>query len=163
MPISDKHKCIFIHIAKTGGMSISEALGIPFPGDGSKEKKYFAGHISEIEKSKFGLEHHVWWRHLFAFELKRFIPNDTFNNYFKFAFVRNPYDRVVSYYAKHIKGVSFDNWILSGDFLNKRTEGSALEPLMPQIDYIMDETGTPVVDFIGRYETLEKDWRKYAR
>ena len=168
MPVSHKNKVIFVHIPKSAGKSINEALGIPFPGNKPEEKSYFAGPLSEEEKLMHGLGHHVWWGHLFASELKAFIPSNIFREYYKFAFVRNPWDRTVSYYMKHVIGNerfennrSFENWILSHEFLNKKALW--VEVLVPQVDYVLDNEGQRLVDFIGKFEDLEKDWKKIRR
>ena len=165
MPVSHKHKVIFIHIPKTAGSSIVRALNIPHPTENPEHKPYFSARLSNEEKAKYGLEHHVWWIHLFASELKTFIPDNIFREYFKFAIVRNPWDRAVSYYIKHVSvdeafenKDSFERWLLSYEFLNRITP--QVEVLLPQKKYITDEKGDLLVDFIGRYESLEEDWKK---
>jgi hypothetical protein len=82
MRISHKHKFIFIHSIKTGGTSIrnylndySDIISV------SDRRSPFYFHVSAIEMEKYFQEQGWDW-----------------NNYFKFAFVRNPWDRVVSFY-----------------------------------------------------------------
>jgi hypothetical protein len=64
---------------------------------------------------------------------------------FSFAFVRNPWDRLVSY----VHGIR-DTWEIPIRF----EEIGCL----PQVHYIMDDDGKPLVDFIGRYENLVEDF-----
>ena len=72
----DRNKCIFIHIPKAAGTSVLAALG---------------------KKSEKGRDHVSWQTYKKADSKK-------FNNYFKFSFVRNPYDRAFSAYHYILKG-----------------------------------------------------------
>ena len=107
---------VFIHIPKTGGGSISRALGI--------------------------------WSlssHLTARDMRQIDPD--WCGKFSFTFVRNPWDRIVSY-AHSLRGRRKKNvWDQPGPLA-----------LRPQVDYIMDDAGQPLVDFVGRFETLAEDF-----
>ena len=95
---NDVYKFIFIHIQKTAGTSISNSL---FQLDGTKS---------------------VGNPHCFVNHVKVVNPE----NYYKFCFVRNPWDRLVSWYTMlQKKGIHNDwsNYILSNsnsfsEFLN---------------------------------------------
>jgi len=155
MPIFHKHKCIFIHIPKSAGTSINAALGI-----GKEGIQSLFGKITEEEKLQFGLNH-SYWHHCPVSVLKQFIPEDTFTGYFKFTFIRNPWDRLVSlyFYHKRIRHLqdttTFNEWVLSHKI--------PAYLLTPQLDYITNNKGSTVVDFIGRFENLEKDWTYIAK
>lgn len=77
--ISHKHKCIFIHIQRTGGTSIEEWI---------------------CGKDWWGVEKET--KHLLASQAKE-IYKKYWNSYFKFSIVRNPLDRMVSLTLKHPK------------------------------------------------------------
>jgi hypothetical protein len=167
MPISDKYKVIFVHIPKTAGTSVAKTLALRRDPRGNTpwEEWHFTGSISKEEQSKYGLGHHARWGHLFASEIKTFVPDNIFRGYYKFAFVRNPWDRAVSCFSGHAaknkdseNNNSFEKWILSHEFLEKKAFSVKL--LKPQVNYILDEKGQCLVDFIGRYENIEKDWKK---
>ena len=64
---------------------------------------------------------------------------------FAFAFVRNPWDRLVSW----VHRTSAITWPPD------RFDQLGLEP---QVDYILDENGKPLVNFIGRFESLADDF-----
>jgi len=81
MPISHEHKLIYIHIPKTGGVSICNALGIPLD----------IPHLFAEDKDRR-------LAHLTAHELRDELGPQIYNQYRKFTTVRNPFDRLVSSY-----------------------------------------------------------------
>ena len=72
----------FLHIPKTGGSSIAEP-------------DYQSGNGALV--ALLGSEDHVQAGHIRAVGLKNRLQNN-WDDYFKFAFVRNPWDRIVSLY-----------------------------------------------------------------
>lgn len=74
MLVSHSHKLVFVHIQKTGGQTISRVL-----------KKS----ISDI--TRFRRKH--------EFAVHAMEDLEDWDGYFKFAFVRNPWDRLVSWYS----------------------------------------------------------------
>ena len=141
--IDHKNKFIFIHIPKCAGNSIKPCLGIPkFPGDHSKIKD--AKYVDSIEGD-------------FARELK----------YFKFTFVRNPWDRFLSAYfylknggmhnkpdlytKKQIDQYdSFKKFILEAPFF----EYVHFQPMFDRIEI----DGKDQMDFVGKTENLQEDF-----
>ena len=90
--IIEEHKTIFIHIPKNAGTSI-ETL--------------FANNSFRIQPNK----------HADIYEIKRKFKN-SYNNYKKFTIIRNPYDKMVSWYfylKKNVnenhKIIEFNEWI----------------------------------------------------
>lgn len=81
MLISHKYKFIFIHNPRTGGTSIRKML---YPC------------LSETDIK--GSDNNPYYFHSTALELQQEIPSDIWNSYFKFVFVRNPWDKAVSQY-----------------------------------------------------------------
>ncbi len=91
---------------------------------------------------------------------------------FKFAFVRNPFDRIVSlfYYLKKTRfnplpaSMSFEEFcqvLKRGDYppvglYNHR----GLNQCNPMVRWLYDERGQLMADFVGRYETIEEDFQK---
>ncbi|MFW6009256.1 MAG: sulfotransferase family 2 domain-containing protein [archaeon] len=99
-----------------------------------------------------------------AKELIQFAPFE-FENYFTFCFVRNPYDRAVSEYkwiTKNIKGVSFLEYL---ERLNnpKRPDKEKIIPLNKNSWEFYTINNQVVVDFIGKFENLEKDFEKICK
>jgi hypothetical protein len=99
---------------------------------------------------------------------------------YKFTFVRNPWDRLYSWYCMILdKGPTstFYRYILQNsnnfsEFLNltkviKDDKKDIFRTSVPnwksisynQIDYLHDKTGKMNIDFIGRFENLENDYK----
>ena len=93
---------------------------------------------------------------------------------FKFAFVRNPWDRFVSAFFCHPKNTSakfLDGFSMDRDGFNRYIEycahkfpGSFPEysvhksHFLPMWYFLLDDHNKVGVDFIGRFESLRQDW-----
>ena len=129
--VIDSYKCIYIAVPKTGSRSIRSRIGWP----------------ENLHKD--------------VSQIKRGVSLETYNSYYKFGFVRNPWDRAVSLYHRvergHIRGeLSFDQ------FIHKHTLATDTcihpTPKVNQLDFFIDNTGCVAVDYIGKFETIEQDW-----
>lgn len=94
MLISHEHEFIFIHIGKTGGTSIEKVLCTQLGIDFERTKKDPDGN---------------WWKHIWAKGMRKQVGKNTWDNYFKFAFVRNPYDMIVSLYSMYTQYPEYTN------------------------------------------------------
>ena len=90
---------------------------------------------------------------------------------FSFAFVRNPWDKVVSHYHHRVqinltelgvKTIPFNTWV--GETYRDQNPAYYDPPLMfaPQLDWISGQDGALLVDFVGRFERLEADFSAVA-
>ena len=116
-----------------------------------------------------------------ALELRSQCDPGQWRTYFKFAFVRNPWDRLVSWWAMINRNAAlaaqgnqplngFQRFIIErartfDEFLVKCDEEfhdvDGLKWIYRnQIDYLTDWSGVLLVDFVGRYETLERDFHE---
>lgn len=157
--ISHKHKCIFIHIPKTAGTSIYKFF---FP-----EVNF---HYAKPDYERlFGWcpERKLHMQHATAKQLLQteLISQEHWDTYFKFAFVRNPWDRAYSDYKwvqsfAHVTG-SFKDYITGKGafkeiFNNVDSPQYLGDHLMSQIDFV--EMPKPhQLDFIGSFENFDKD------
>ncbi len=154
MVISETHKFIFIHIPKNAGTSMaSSLLNI------TKEKKHWA--VSDLTK-------HQNLRDLIALNQKanildRMVKNYDFLEYYKFAIVRNPYCRMISLF-NYLKKYEIRKEIHSIDNFESfirllEDEGSWVSNLhstKEQLSFLLDNDNKIAVDYIGRYEELDK-------
>jgi len=129
---------VFIHINKTAGTSIGNAIGLP-------------------------VKHHQTAREIIAR-----IGRDKWDTAYKFTLVRNPWDKVVSHYEYRRKrnktevatrNVSFSEWV-------KKTYGTDKDPFFynnpkafqPQVEWLKDDQGRIAIDFIGKFESISDDF-----
>jgi hypothetical protein len=89
-----------------------------------------------------------------------------FQAYFKFGFVRNPWDRVVSLYLRQ-EGIQVRHSVSFEDFVRTLRYSSATcihpSPHVNQMDWLVDPSGNIIVDYIGRFESLQYDWEVICR
>jgi hypothetical protein len=137
------HKCVFVHIPKCAGSSISRSLFGNLGGGHTTARKY-----------------------QIVFTKKEFAE------YFKFAFVRNPWDRVVSAFLFLKKGGTgqtdqrwaeqnlseypdFDSFVRG--WLNP-VNARASWHFKPQYPYVSGRDGRLLIDFVGYFERLQEDY-----
>jgi len=138
--INGKKKIVHIHIPKTGGTSL-EATGL------------FGTPI---------IRHHTLQ---FYIDLYQYDDRINLDDYFKFAFVRNPYDKFASGVLNHI----LDRGALEpvkdkrkqfNDFILENNDKFGLWIMThPQYKFV-EVNGKVGVDFIGKMENMAEDWRK---
>jgi hypothetical protein len=164
MRILPDYNCIYIHIPKTAGNSIAEALDtlpatavFDLPDTGLYDPDI---ELPDIHRPK----------HIKAHELRSAIGQEAWEQFFTFAFVRNPWDLMVSSY----------NW-----WLQKASKWPAYQPIVAEIremdgftgfmasrlgarqinemegnisDWITDRSGNILMDYVARFEALEESW-----
>lgn len=130
-----KKDIAFVHINKTGGTSILKALDLP------KE-------------------------HLTAVEMRARYP-DAWTDIFTFSFVRNPWDKVVSHYHYRVKTnqtelqinpIPFREWVIKSYSEQDPFFYDNVRMFMPQVNWLRDDTGAIIVDYIGKFETIDHDF-----
>lgn len=154
--VTSNRDILFVHVQKTGGSSILRALG---------------------------QEAHPRHKHCFAAEFRMMCPAEQWNRTFKFAFVRNPWDRLVSWWSmvnayrdafrKGVRLNRFFTYVLGSsttfeEFL-LNCHADIADPdgrkciLRNQLDYLTDREGRLLVDYVGRFENLAHDFREVTR
>ena len=158
--ISHKHKCIFIHIPKTAGMSIENAflssLGLRFyAGQATPLLLSYNDNPDVGPPSLAHLAPQDYVAH-------HYVTLEQFEAYFTFAFVRNPWERAVSIF-RHFnfdRVMSFTNF-LKYEFPNLQKERYYF--VKPQVEYIYDKEGVKLIDFVGRFESLYEDFEEIRK
>jgi hypothetical protein len=86
------------------------------------------------------------------------ISQQDFDSYFKFAMVRNPWTRILSEYRyrNYFHHRSFKDFVLNK--MPRPGFDDKYRHVMPQYDLLYDADGRQLVDFIGRFETLQRDF-----
>jgi chondroitin 4-sulfotransferase 11 len=149
--ISFDKKFIFIHIPKTAGTSLEVALEddscIFKRGEWAKKPMGFNAPLNHLTISQ--IQH------------SRELSIDDFNSFFKFTFVRNPWDKVISEcFCGQIQLVFKDCKTIKEKIkkvcaLSKTQFGYAAH-CKPQTDFITHPNFE--MNFIGRFESLKKDY-----
>ena len=89
-----------------------------------------------------------------------------FESYFKFGFVRNPWDRVVSLYER-TEALQLRNEMSFEQFVDWIQYSSATcvhsAPHRYQLDWFVDPNRNLLADFIGKFERLDEDWAFVAQ
>lgn len=146
--ISAKQKCIFVHIPKTGGQS-TEQVFLTLHGLTWEERSPLL--LRPNNDPKKGPDRLA---HLLASEYVGlgYVAQRDFDSYFKFSFVRNPWDRLVSaFHFINGFGLPFNEFVKTIDTRNRL--------LCPQYQFLLDARDNHLVDFIGRFENIKKDFQ----
>jgi len=184
MLISHKYKIIFVHVQKTAGDSLEKALRsvdpeavdcISLKGRRCLQRQFIqlASRLG-TEKFWYGRAPLCEGKHLFARDIRQHLDTEIWRDYFKFAWVRNPYDRLVSWYhmiRQFNQNYRLWNYVRAessdfASFVKNCTDVIYESPFerksftFNQIEYLTDESGNLLVDFIGRFESLEDDFKK---
>jgi hypothetical protein len=176
--ISHKHKCIFIHIPKCAGTSIEHALGHfdGYTGRGGQDHRSIRmiqkpglsnGFFTSSENVK---EFARGWKQRFnKSENPRnrlVVSRSQYRTYYRFSFVRNPWARAFSWYKNvmrdmvHQRSMGIDDKISFDQFMD-RFAGTGM--LKPQTYWLKDFSGKIDLDFIGKFENLEKDFEEVCK
>ena len=143
MLLSDSHKFAFYHYPKTGGTSITAALA-PY--------LRYPQKVPVVERSGWQGRHHIDGLQHEPIKLVTITPP---TDYLKAVFIRNPFEVIVS--AWNIDELPFDKFVYE-------EIDSRQHPVLRYtiLDSIVDSAGI-LPDFIGRYENMDKDWKKFCK
>lgn len=149
-----KFKCIYIHIPKSAGQSIHKIF--------ARQLGYYRNQNAPLllnlnDDPRLGPPA---LGHLKALDYVRcgHISQESFDSYYKFSFVRNPWARIVSEYKYrgHARKYDFKTYLFK--HLPKPGFTDMYTHIIPQYEFLYDEDGKLLVDFVGRFENLQKDF-----
>jgi len=166
MLISHKERFIFVHIYKTAGTSVRDVF-LPYSRlidrmayDFKCTRKLFAMIVSIMNWHDDGMKQFTGFhKHAKAYEIKEKLGGTIFDSYYTFAFVRNPFDLLVSlfFYIRQARGHVHHSMVRGMNF-NEFLRWYIADPPTLQKDFVTEPcSGQRLVDYIGRFETLQKD------
>ncbi len=147
--LSTKHKFIFIHIPKTGGNSIHNALR-PF----SEDKVVCRSDIQDgIERFETMHESYTLSKHSTFSDYARELSNVALAEFKIFTCIRNPWERMISYYfSPHRRAESWSRESFLS-MLDNEVKSSA--------HYLLNDEGLPSnrINYI-RFESLQSEFHR---
>jgi hypothetical protein len=162
MLLSYERAFLFIHIDKAAGSSIRTALK-PYARERKESRLLkrlaWLGPLNRLAGLYRQMEFPL---HASAGMVKRCLPAELYSGLFKFAFVRNPWDRLVSRYAYLLGSPDHPRHGLVSrmkDF-SDYVAWEIRRGKMFQHTYVTNSRGELLVDFIGYYERLQEDFAK---
>lgn len=140
--IIEKYKAFFIHIPKTGGHTVSAVLG------GFHQNRTIK-HGRHIDPNRYAELYPKEW-----------------GSYYKFTFVRNPWDRFISFFSSRTHGSNLreddalfmevkDQFTSFVKSLQK--ERNTHIKFTPQTRWLLSNGTSYPIDFIGRVENFDND------
>lgn len=160
-------KAVFIHIPKTGGVSLTHAIMSEILGYRTH------GEIGKMPNDlKFRFEVRNAQKHAFG---KAFVPHHLskgqWDEYYKFAVVRNPWDRLISEFhwrqtrPAHRPSTNLDEFIT---YCEKRMNSKSSRDIywahaQLQSDFVTGRKGKLLVDKLYRFENMPDTYIDLAR
>ena len=137
--ISHRYKFVYIHVLKSGGMTIKTLL-----------KRGLCGGVTQTcEDLKI---------------VDCVSAVYSYPKYFVFSFVRNPFSRIYSAYSMALSmpkpgstPVSFEAFATMNRTLRRDASKTSPSHYVPQTSFLMDFSNCPVVDYVGRLERFRDD------
>lgn len=155
MIISNRHRFIFFAVPKTGTHSVRQALRPYLAEDDMEQVGLFVQ--KRLPLPQLGELGHG---HLSVAQVRPVLGEQIFASYFKFAFVRNPFDRFISYCAfmSRNNGRFEANPHAFMHFIIRDRPPLQHILFRPQYEMLCDSDGRLAMDQIGRVETMQVDY-----
>jgi hypothetical protein len=152
MIISHQHKFVFTAIPKTGTHAVRRALREHLGPQDEEQVGLFVEKRFDNE-ALAAIKH----GHVALAQLRPHMSPEAFAGYFKFAFVRNPFDRFISFCAFKTRDDEFERnpRAVMRYFLENPPEGIWFKP---QHSFISDEVGALLTDTVGRVEEMQRSY-----
>ena len=166
-------KAVFIHIHKTGGSYIASVLKRYYGFETyylkrpdhetfclSRQKN---PHQKNYENRVHGV--YMYYKTSPHLNAKMGMTPQKWATYYKFTFIRNPYDRMISGWnhmnkdrgSRNILKIPFDQYVTMKRVVS---DMEYIHTFMNQAQHIMNERRELVVNFIGHFDRLEEDFDK---
>jgi len=143
---------IFVHIPKTAGTSMRQSFNL----------NRTRGYLGDLYFTK----------HITAREIKAYLGAERYDTATSFAFVRNPWERFYSWYRflyrknrdnMADRKMSFEAFTMDCFSGGEYRYGGGERFLESQFYWISDKKGNQIVDFVGRFEHLDADFKRIQK
>lgn len=163
---SEEHRCVFVHIPKTGGTSIelfftgydwitrNPAEHAIYLAERSRYTEHFGGTLCAEDPGYF--QARLREKHATQAELMAQLGHAAWEQSFRFTFVRNPWARLLSVYDHGLRDApgrmpkSLAEWLAESEPLDHMGQ--------PVFREWVSDWGA--LDFVGRFERLEQDFAR---
>ena len=162
-------KAIFIHVHKTGGTYITFTLHkyygfknyyIRRPDHDSFcfNKKKTTKYINYENRVHGVLNYYKTSPYI---NKKMGMTPQKWDTYYKFCFIRDPYDKIISAW-NHINrySIPFKNYL---NLINRCNDVEYMHMFMPQVRNIINQKGKVDINYIGKFENLEEDFQNILK
>lgn len=159
MIISAQHRFIFAAIPKTGTHAVRQALREHMGPQDLEQVGLFVNRklpIPDLARIGHG--------HLSLQQVRPYFRPEDFEGFFKFAFVRNPFDRFISYCAFMTReGGQFEQ--NPNDVMRHFIDNPPWQHILfqPQHVLVTDTDGKLLTDYLGRVEEMQQSYDEVAR
>jgi hypothetical protein len=159
MIISPQHRFIFAAIPKTGTHAVRQALREHMGPQDLEQVGLFVNRklpIPDLAKVGHG--------HLSLQQVRPYFRPEDFDGFFKFAFVRNPFDRFISYCAFMTReGGQFEKnpQVVMRHFMDNPPWHHVL--FQPQHTFVAGADGNLLTDYLGRVEEMQLSYDEAAK
>ena len=158
-------KALYIHIHKTGGTTIAMNL--------KKHYGFKTYYLRRPDHEKFcfdkkkkkyiNYENRVhgiinYYKTSTYINKRMNMTKEKWDNYYKFCFIRDPYDRIVSAW-NHVNrfNIPFKNFLNLKDTCN---DVEYMHMFMPQYRSMINEKAKKYIDYVGYFENFDNDFEK---
>ena len=155
-------KAIFIHVHKTGGSYVASVLKQYYGFETYYLKrpdhdKFCLNRIKNPKQKNYENRVHgvyVYYKTSVELNKRMGMTPQKWDSYYKFTFIRNPYDRMISGWNHMNPSIPFSKYVLLKHCV---PDMEYIHVFMNQVRHVVNERGQILVQFIGRFESLEED------
>lgn len=157
MIVSHRHRFVFVAVPRVATRALRQALTMQLDAMDWQQQNLFAAHrlpVADLAAAEHG--------HLSVRDIRPRLPEELWQSYLKFAFVRDPFERFVDTFLSLEAADEPDPVAVAARM--KRALGTERfrrrRLTLPQSHFLVDEEDRVATDFLGRFETLDASWRQ---